>query len=277
MSSTRAPGRPPSTVLTIFGFLATAIFLLPVIWMVSTALKTNADAFRAVPVWFFDPTLDNFRAVLSRGLFGRFLSNSAIAALSSTAFALVLGASLAYPLARLKIPGARHIAFWILSLRILPPIVIVLPIFVLFSQIGLSGSLVSLVILYTFMNLPLATWLLISFFSEIPEELEHAAMVDGAGRIRAFVSITLPLSFPGLIATGTLTTIFAWNEFLFANILTGALSRTAPVALTQYVTPVGIQWTEIMAAGTLVVLPVWIGALAVQRYLVRGLTMGALK
>lgn len=265
------------TAVMIAGWLATLLFLLPLLWMLSTALKPPADAFRPVPVWFFEPTLDNFDAVLSGGLFGRFLSNSAIAAIASTALSLVLGSSLAYPLARLTVPGARHVAFWILSLRILPPIVIVLPVFVLFSQIGLSGSLGGLVILYTFMNLPLATWLLISFFSEVPEELEEAAMVDGAGRLRAFVFITLPLSFPGFVATGTLTTIFAWNEFMFANIMTGALTRTAPVALTQYVTPVGIHWTEIMAAGTLVVFPVWLGALAVQRYLVRGLTMGALK
>jgi multiple sugar transport system permease protein len=263
--------------LSIVAVLVTLLFVFPIYWMVSTSVKPHLDAFRAVPVWIFEPTLESFRVVLGDGRFAGSLSNSAIAAVASTAIALVVGSTLAYPLARLRIPGGRNVAFWILSLRILPPIVIALPVFVLFSRIGLSGTLAGLVVLYTFMNLPLATWLLMSFFAEVPEELEHAAMVDGATRLQAFVSVTLPLSVPGFVATGTLATIFAWNEFLFANIITGALTRTAPVALTEYATPVGIFWAEIMAAGTLVVVPVWVGALAAQRYLVRGLTMGALK
>ena len=127
------------------------------------------------------------------------------------------------------------------------------------------------------MNLPLTVWLLRGFFADMPREIEEASFVDGASRLRTFVGVTLPLTAPGLIATGLLCFIFAWNEFLFANILTGADTHTAPVGLTEYVTPVSVEWNKIMAAGTLVVLPVWIGALSVQRFLVRGLTLGAVK
>jgi ABC-type glycerol-3-phosphate transport system permease component len=131
--------------------------------------------------------------------------------------------------------------------------------------------------MYTYMNLPLTVWLLRGFFADLPSEIEEASFVDGASRLRSFFGITVPLTMPGIVATALLAFIFAWNEFLFANILTGADTRTAPVGLTTYVTPTNVEWSHIMAAGTLVVLPVWIGALAAQRYLVRGLTMGAVK
>jgi ABC-type glycerol-3-phosphate transport system permease component len=127
------------------------------------------------------------------------------------------------------------------------------------------------------MNLPLVVWLLRGFFADLPVEIEEASFVDGASRVRSFFGITLPLVLPGLISTALLAFIFAWNEFLFANILTGADTRTAPVALTEYVNPVSVEWNNIMAAGTLVVLPVWLGALFAQRYLVRGMTFGAVK
>jgi ABC-type glycerol-3-phosphate transport system permease component len=176
-----------------------------------------------------------------------------------------------------KMRGQKHLGFWILSLRIIPPIATIIPLFLLLRSVGLTGSIWSLVIVYTYMNLPLTVWLLRGFFADMPKEIEEASFVDGASRFRTFVGITLPLTAPGFIATGLLCFIFAWNEFLFANILTGANTHTAPVGLTEYVTPVSVEWNKIMAAGTLVVLPVWIGALAVQRYLVRGLTLGAVK
>jgi ABC-type glycerol-3-phosphate transport system permease component len=149
--------------------------------------------------------------------------------------------------------------------------------FLMLRSVALTGSVWSLVVVYTFMNLPLTVWLLRGFFADLPVEIEEASFVDGASRLRSFLGITVPLALPGIIATALLAFIFAWNEFLFANILTGADTRTAPVGLTEYVTPTTVEWTNIMAAGTLVVLPVWIGALAAQRYLVRGLTMGAVK
>lgn len=257
--------------------IVTLVFFAPIYWMALTAFKTGNEAFSAIPTLFARPNLDNFQLVFTQNNFGLALGTSLFVASLSTLFCLIIGASVAYPLARVRIRGQKHLAFWILSLRVIPPIAAIIPLFLLLRTVGLTGSIWSLVIVYTFMNLPLTIWLLRGFFSDLPQEIEEASFVDGAGRFRTFVDITMPLTIPGIIATGLLCFIFAWNEFLFANILTGAATRTAPVGLTEYVTPVSVEWNKIMAAGTLVVLPVWIGALAVQRYLVRGLTLGAVK
>jgi len=261
----------------VAALFATLLFIAPILWMISTALKTGNQAFSATPTLFFTPTLENFAHVFTASEFGDALMTSLFTASVSTILALVLGAGIAYPLARR--PGAvqQQVAFWILSLRILPPIVVIIPLFLLLRSVGLTGSLWSLIILYTYRNLPLTVWLSRGFFADLPIEIEEAAYVDGASKLRTFFGITLPLALPGVISTALLAFIFAWNEFLFANVLTGANTRTAPVSLTEYVNPVSIEWNNIMAAGTLVVLPVWIFALAVQRYLVRGMTMGAVK
>jgi ABC-type glycerol-3-phosphate transport system permease component len=255
----------------------TLLFMGPILWMISTAFKVGNQAFSATPTIFFAPTFDNFRSVFVKSQFGSALATSIFTATSSTILALLLGAGIAYPLARRRVRGQQHLAFWILSLRIVPPIVVIIPLFLMLRNVGLTGSVWSLVVIYTYMNLPLTVWLLRGFFADLPVEIEEASFVDGASRLRSFFGITLPLALPGVVATALLAFIFAWNEFLFANILTGANTRTAPVGLTEYVTPVSVEWTNIMAAGTLVVLPVWIGALAAQRYLVRGLTLGAVK
>ena len=261
----------------ITALVISLIFFAPIYWMILTAFKSGNEAFTATPSLFAMPSLENFRLVFSQNDFGRALSTSLFVTTISTLLCLAVGASIAYPLARVRMRGQKHIAFWILSLRIIPPIATIIPLFLMLRAVGLTGSIWSLVLVYTYMNLPLTIWLLRGFFADLPIEIEEAAFVDGASRLRTFFNVTLPLSGPGLIATGLLCYIFAWNEFLFANILTGANTRTAPVGLTEYVTPVSVEWNKIMAAGTLVVLPVWIGALSVQRYLVRGLTLGAVK
>jgi multiple sugar transport system permease protein len=275
--SRRRRQRRLTVVRAVVAGLVTLLFMGPILWMVSTAFKIGNQAFSATPTIFFTPTLENFRSVFSKSQFGSALATSIFTATTSTILALLLGAGIAYPLARRRVRGQQHLAFWILSLRIVPPIVVIIPLFLMLRSVGLTGSVWSLVVIYTYMNLPLTVWLLRGFFADLPVEIEEASFVDGASRLRSFFGITLPLALPGVVATALLAFIFAWNEFLFANILTGANTRTAPVGLTEYVTPVSVEWTNIMAAGTLVVLPVWIGALAAQRYLVRGLTLGAVK
>jgi ABC-type glycerol-3-phosphate transport system permease component len=261
----------------VAALVMTVLFMGPIVWMISTALKVGNQAFSETPTFFFSPTFDNFVHVFTQSRFGSALGTSVFCAVLSTICALVLGAGIAYPLARYRIRGQQHLSFWILSLRIIPPIVVIIPLFLMLRTIGLTGSVWSLVVIYTYMNLPLTVWLLRGFFADVPQAVEEASFVDGAGRLRSFLGITVPLALPGIVATALLAFIFAWNEFLFANILTGATTRTAPVGLTEYVTPVSVEWNNIMAAGTLVVLPVWIGALMAQRYLVRGLTLGAVK
>ena len=257
--------------------IATLAFFFPIYWMILTAVKSGNAAFSNTPSLIAWPSLDSFRLVFERNDFGIALSTSLFVSGMSTVLCLIVGASIAYPLARVPMRGQKHLAFWILSLRIIPPIAVIIPLFLMLRTVGLTGSIWSLVVVYTYMNLPLTIWLLRGFFADMPREIEEAAFVDGASKLRTFLGVTLPLTVPGFIATGLLCFIFAWNEFLFANILTGARTRTVTVGLTEYVTPVSIEWNKIMAAGTLVVLPVWLGALSVQRYLVRGLTLGAVK
>lgn len=261
----------------VAGTVVSLAFVAPLLWMLSTALKQGNQAFSEIPTVFFYPTLENLRHVFVESKFGSALATSLFTAISSTILALILGSGIAYPLARRRVPGQKHISSWILSLRIIPPIVVIIPLFLLLRTVGLTGSIWSLVIVYTYMNLPLTVWLMRSFFADMPIEIEEAAYVDGCTPFGTFLRITVPLTLPGIVATGLLAFIFAWNEFLFANVLTGAGTRTAPVGLTEYVTPVSVEWNNIMAAGTVVVLPVWIGALAAQKYLVRGLTLGAVK
>lgn len=281
MTTTTAPvrrrGNGLQAVRAIVGGIVTFLFIAPILWMVTTAFKTGNQAFSTDIQWFFTPTLSNFEQVINGTGFTYALINSLQVSIISSVVALLLASGIAYPIARFDFKGKSKLAGIILSLRIVPPIVTIIPLFLLMSTIGLNGSLLSIILLHIFMNLPLAVWLLRGFYEDVPKELEEAAQLDGLGHFSTFFRIVLPLAAPGVAATGLLCFVFSWNEFLFANILSNASSQTVTVALTQYVTPVGTQWTQIMAAGTLVAVPVWIAALAAQKYLVRGLTLGAVK
>ncbi|WP_276353774.1 carbohydrate ABC transporter permease [Cohnella caldifontis] len=260
--------------IVIFAML---IFIFPIVWMVLTSLKTQNDAFTAVPKWLFSATWDNYRAVLVDRDFSRFLLNSFWVSAVSTVIAIILGCGIAYPFARYNLKGGKNILTWILTLRIIPPIVSILPIYLVFSKLGLLDSYTSLVLMYTFMNLPLATWLLYGFFKDVPGEIEESALVDGSNRFTAFFRVIFPIIGPGLVSAGLLSFIFAWNEFLFANILSGPHVRTAPVGLNEYATPVSVLWGQIAAAGTMIIVPIAIITLILQRKMVSGLTMGAVK
>ncbi len=256
---------------------ATVFFVAPIYWMVATAFKTGNQAFAAHPVLIFTPTLENFRQVLTGSAFGYAVINSIQVSVLSSLFAVALGSGIAYPLARFPFRGDKHVRTWIISLRIVPPVVTIIPLFLMMRAVGLTGTLTSIIILHTFMNLPLAVWLLQGFYADVPKEIEEAAHIDGLGPLGSFLRIVLPLAMPGVASTLLLSFVFSWNEFLFANILSGANTRTATVALTEFTTPVGTDWVRIMAAGVVVAVPVWLAALAAQKYLVRGLSLGAVK
>jgi len=261
----------------VIALIATLAFIAPVLWMVSTAFKTGNQAFSTPPTIFFAPTLDNFRQVLGGSVFSFALINSLQVSIISSLLAIILGSGVAYPMARFPMRGQKQVKSWILSLRIVPPVVTIIPLFLMMRTIHLNGTLLSIIILHTFMNLPLAVWLLQGFYADVPKEIEEAAHIDGLGGFATFFRIVLPLAMPGVASTALLSYVFSWNEFLFANILSGASTRTATVALTEFVTPVGTDWTRIMAAGVVVVTPVVLAAVAAQRYLVRGLSFGAVK
>ncbi|MDQ0851701.1 ABC-type glycerol-3-phosphate transport system permease component [Arthrobacter sp. B3I9] len=257
--------------------ICTFLFIAPVLWMVTTAFKTGNQAFSGEIQWFFTPTLENFAEVLGGTRLTYALINSLQVSVISSIVAILLASGIAYPLARYEFRGRDQIAGTILSLRIVPPIVTIIPLFLVMRTVGLNGSLLSIIILHVFMNLPLAVWLLRGFYEDVPKEIEEAGAIDGLGSVGIFFRMVLPLAMPGVASTALLCFVFSWNEFLFASVLSNAGSQTVTVALTQYVTPVGTEWTLIMAAGTVVAVPVWLAALAAQKYLVRGLSLGAVK
>jgi len=262
-------------------FIALFAALVPVYWAVTISLKTEADQFSSPPLWFrFKPTITHYTdAFIERG-FGNYFLTSLIVALSSTALALTLGTFAAYALARFRLPyklGSR-ISMWVLSTRMFPPIVTAVPLFLLMRDLRLLDTVFALIITYTAFNLPFVVWMMRGFFLELPKELEEAAMMDGDSRLGALFRVILPLVTPGLAATAVFCLIISWNELLFALILSQTdNAMTLPVGIAGRVTQYEIKWGVMSAAGVLAMLPILIFAMAVQRYLVRGLSLGAVK
>jgi multiple sugar transport system permease protein len=255
--------------------------LLPVYWMVTISLKREVDQFAVPPRWFsFTPTLAHYADAFLTRSFGQYLVNSAIVAVCSTLCALVLGTLAAYSLARFRLPYQldRKLALWILSTRMFPAIVTAVPLFLIMRDFRLLNTQLSLIIVYTAFNLPFVVWMMRGFFAELPRDLEEAAMVDGDSRLGAFRRIILPLVAPGLAATAVFCLIVSWNEFLFALVLTQTdAAMTLPVGIAGRVTQYEIKLGVMSAAGVVAMLPILAFAIAVQKYLVRGLSLGAVK
>lgn len=260
-------------LLSILAFL----YLVPVIVLIMTSFKTQIQIMSQGPSWIFMPTLGNYQNVLMEQGFLRYLINSLIVGSLSTFFTLLIGGFASYALVRFSFFGRGTISFSTLLLRMMPPAVLVVPIYVLWTLFGLADTLPGLIIVYVGLNLPFTIWVLISFIADIPIELEEAAVVDGCGPWRIFFQIILPLIKPGLAAAAIFTFRIAWNEFLLALVLTNRLTRTLPVATTIYITDIGVEWGNIMAMGTLVALPAILFTFLAARQLIAGLTAGAVK
>jgi multiple sugar transport system permease protein len=265
----------PVVLLALFAALA------PVYWMLTISLKREVDQFAVPPRWFsFTPTLDHYVDAFLTRSFGQYLLTSAIVAVCSTCCALVLGTLAAYALARFQMPRRldRKLSLWIISTRMFPPIVTAIPLFLMMRDAGLLNTRAALVIVYTGFNLPFVVWMMRGFFLEVPRELEEAAMVDGDSRLGALRRVLLPLVAPGLAATAVFCLIISWNEFMFALVLTQTdAAMTLPVGIAGRVTQYEIKWGIMSAAGVVAMLPILIFAMAVQKYLVRGLSLGAVK
>ncbi|MEO6392696.1 MAG: carbohydrate ABC transporter permease [Pyrinomonadaceae bacterium] len=255
--------------------------VVPIYWMVTISLKTEVDQFAVPPKWFrFAPTLAHYQDAFVERSFGRYLLTSAIVAVISTLCALIIGTLAAYGLARFRWPRRMNtrLSLWILSTRMFPPIVTAIPLFLLMRDLFLLDTVLALVIAYTGFNLPFVVWMMRGFFMELPRELEEAALVDGDSRLGALWRVILPLAAPGLAATAVFCLIVCWNEFLFALILTQTdAAMTLPVGIAGRVTQYEIQWGVMSAAGAVAMIPIMVFALSVQRYLVRGLSLGAVK
>ncbi|MEJ5246700.1 MAG: carbohydrate ABC transporter permease [Caldilinea sp.] len=252
-------------------------FLLPVYWMVTTALKTTADTFAVPPVLLFQPTFEHFRVVYEEGSVAKSLVNSLIVATSATLLSVLIGAPAAYVLARFQFRGKADLWFWIITNRFISPIVVALPFFLIARDLRLLDKHIALILVYLTFGIPLVVWLCVDQFRAVPREVDEAATVDGANLWQVFFRINLPLAMPGIVVSAILAFIASWNELMFALVLTRAEARTAPVEAANFMTGFGIRWGPMMATGTLIVLPVLIFALLVSRNLVRGLTMGAVK
>jgi multiple sugar transport system permease protein len=261
--------------------LALFITLFPIYWIAVNSFKLDLDIFAVPPVWFdFTPTLKHYRAAFIERPFLIFAMNSLIIAVATTLVSLVFGTMAGYALARFRYPGRMkyHVSFWILSTRMMPPIVTIIPLFLFFNYFSMLNTKTAVVVAYTAFNLPFATWMMKSYFQDLPVELEEAAIVDGDTRWGAFLHVALPLARPGLAATAIFILILSWNEFLLALILTQTeQSLTLPIGISGRVTQYTTYWGEISAAGFLASVPIMIFALIVQRHLVRGLSFGAVK
>jgi multiple sugar transport system permease protein len=252
------------------------VVLFPFLWMFHLSFKQNQDIFAFPPKLLFEPTLNHY-ATLFDEVFTRSFVNSLVTSVASTLVAMVVGTPAAFALSRARYRADRQISLWVLATRMAPPIAFTLPYFLMFRFLGLLDTRTGLVTIYVTFNLSLVLWMMRSFFDATPRSLEEAAWIDGCGVWEAFYRIALPLSAPGLAATAIFCFLFSWNDFFFALILTRAEAQTAPVAVVNFMNYEGWEWGKIAAGGTCVMLPVLAFSFVVRKYLVAGLSAGAVK
>ena len=258
--------------------LVTLISLMPFLWIVMSAFKDRMDIMSPTLKLFFKPTLSNFKEAFgSTGGFSLYLRNSLIIAISNIVLCLITGVPAAYSFSRYYIMGAKHLFFYVLTTRMCPGIAIALPLYVLFNKLNLLGTIPGIILAHSTFNLALVIYLMKSLFDAIPKEVDRAALVDGYSEWQVFTRVILPIAKPSIMATAFLAFIYSWNEFLFAMLLGGQTARTLPASFPGLVTALGTYWGQLCAAATVVAIPVIILALFVQKYLVQGLTLGAVK
>jgi multiple sugar transport system permease protein len=265
-------------IRTVAFYLLLLILFIPFFfvfaWMIMGAFKTQMQNTAIPPLFIFEPTLRNFETVFQRNPMWQFLLNSAIIGLGATLLGLIIGLPAAYTIARYK---QQKLAVLILVARIMPGISYLVPWFILFSRLKLTGTYWALILSHLLITLPMTIWLMIGFFEDIPPELDDAAMIDGCSHRQAFLKVSLPLVKPGIAAAAILSFIFSWNNFLFSLILANQQTRPLPVAVFSFISYTQIDWGGLNAAATIVTLPVLILILFAQKHMVRGLTLGSVK
>jgi multiple sugar transport system permease protein len=268
--------RPPFGRIAFLG-LWLLFTLVPLYWVAITSIKPSDDYLAVPPVWLPDePTLVHYTAALFayRGLDG--LINSLIISIAATVLSALLGTLMAYSLARFN-TGGQHLSFWVLSQRFLPPIAVILPTFLIYRLLGLNDTHVGLIIAYTVFTLPVSVWMMYAYFRQMPKSLEDAALVDGCTRWQAFWSVAVPLAMPGIVAAAVFAFITCWTEFFFALILTSRNAFTLPTVFRAFIGFQGAQYGEASALAIVSLVPSIALGILVQRHLVRGLTLGAVR
>jgi multiple sugar transport system permease protein len=270
--------RPWSRMGDVVACTAVAFWLLPVAWIALTSIKPTTEINSVQPVfWGFTPTLEHYSELFQRFEFSRIMLNSFLIVPAATLIVIVLAVFCAYALARLPVKGADQIALFILSFRFMPGMLVVLPYYLMFQGVGLLDTHLGMILVYVAFGLPFAVWLLRGFLLDIPRDLEEAALLDGLGRFEIIWKIILPLTRPGIAVATIFTFVFTWNEYLFAFALTFDRAVTLPVQLSKMIDAYSVLWGPLSAAVILQLLPMIAVVFFIQKHMVRGLALGAVK
>ncbi|MCW8307960.1 carbohydrate ABC transporter permease [Acidiphilium sp. PA] len=254
------------------------IIIFPFYWMIASSLKTENQIFQLPPVWLFKPHFASYAAAIVNDHILRALLNSLIVTVGAVALGVAVGAPAAYGLARYTFRGSSQIQFWYVTNWMLIPVVVLIPFYLLAANLRLIDNPITLILIYQTFVVPLVVWLLVDQFRAVPIALEEAALLDGMSKFGIFLRITLPLTVPGITVAAILAGIFAWNDLLYAFILSpGTDARTAPTVMMSYLGGYIIPWGRVMASAVMITGPVVIGGIAIHKYIARGLTLGAVK
>ena len=263
--------------MTLLGWSVALLLAFPVFWMVLTSFKTEAEAISRVPRFFFEPTLENYRAVQERASYFHFAFNSVVISIGSTLLALALAVPSAYAMAFFPTKRTRDTLLWMLSTKMMPSVGVLVPIYLIFRDLGLLDTRTGLLVIDALLNLPIIIWMLYTFFKEVPREVLEAARMDGAGPIRELYNLLLPLSLPGIVSTSLLAIILSWNEAFWSLTLTAAKAAPLTAFIASFSSPEGLFYAKLSAASTMAIAPILILGWMSQKQLVRGLTFGAVK
>lgn len=261
----------------IFLICVGLIFVFPIYWLITSAFKDSHSLWQLPPLWIPTTGLSQVWDIITKNHLLVFLAHSLIASVGSTLIVVVLASMLAYSLTRHNWKYKRGIASFIVSLKIMPPIAVIIPLYLLFSTLRLYDTLFGLILVYILFNLPLATWLLIGFFNQIPKALDESAWLEGAGSVRTLWSVILPLARPSIIGVGAVSVMFAWNDYIFAVSLTSNRAVTLTVGAGGFLGDFIYQWSSFYTAGSMEIIPMVFIAIFLQRYLIRGLSYGVIK
>ena len=263
--------------LSVLGWIVGGITFFPIFWMAITSVKTEAQAISSTPLLFFRPTFENLANMIDGGDYLHFATNSVIVSFGSTAAALLLGIPAAYAMAYYPTHRTKDLLLWMLSTKMMPSVGVLVPVYLIFRDAGLLDTRIGLVGIYTLANLPIAVWMLYSFFRDVPHEILEAARMDGAGFLQQMLWLLLPLAAPGIAATALLTIILSWNETFWSINLTSSDAAPLTAFIASFSSPEGLFWARLSAASLLAIAPILGLGWMTQRQLVRGLTFGAVK
>ncbi|CAM5770212.1 mannitol ABC transporter permease [Labrys miyagiensis] len=264
-------------IVTILCWLLTFILFFPILWMIVTAFKTEQQAIASPPVLFFQPSLHNFEEILESADYLHFFANSVIISVGSTLLGTLIGLPAAYALAFYPGKRSKDLLVWMLSTKMMPAVGVLVPMYLIFQWVGLMDTRFGLTALYTLVNLPIIVWMLFTFFKDVPKEILDAARMDGAGPLKQFVWMLLPMTLPGIASTALLAIILSWNEAFWSINLTVTQATPLTAFIARFSSPEGLFWAKLSAASLMAIGPILIFGWLTQRQLVRGLTFGAVK